>query len=82
MRFNKTIKKQIKVTFSRNLKKRNKLLTKTSRFVHSNYNVIPLFLKNELLGLNKRSISNLISNEVATASLFSHWLKIYTVNKY
>jgi len=71
MKFNNIIKKQIKATFSRNLKKRNKL-TRTPRFVYLNYNVIPLFLKNRVLGLNKCSFNNLISNEVATASLFSH----------
>ena len=71
MKFNK-IKQQIKVSYSRNLKKRTRLLFKFPRFTYLNYNVVPPFLKNESLGLKKSSISNLISNEVATVSLFNH----------
>ena len=81
MKFNK-IKQQIKASSSRSLKKRTKLLFKFPKFMYLSYNIVPPFLKNESLGLKKSSISNLASNEVATISLFNHWLRVYTVTKY
>ncbi len=64
------VRKQINVTLSRNIKKRNtKNLNKLKaslKFVYLNYNFIPFFTKNQSIGLNKSSITNLLINELAT----------------
>lgn len=86
MRFNIKVKQEIRKTFWRNLKKQKHSKFFNSypfvKFIYSSYNAFPSFFKKHLLGLNKKSVSNLTGSELGTVSILNLWFKTYIFKKY